>query len=62
MKTPTLIVWGKQDQLLLPDLYLPRLHQLVPRATIVEIDQAGHLVYEDQPEQVNRLLLRFLGS
>jgi len=27
----------------------------------VEIDQAGHLVHEDQPEQVNRLLLGFLA-
>jgi pimeloyl-ACP methyl ester carboxylesterase len=62
MKTPTLIIWGKQDSLLLPHLYLPRWHQLAPRATIAEIDQAGHLVHEDQPELVNRLLLHFLGS
>ena len=62
MKTPTLIIWGKQDNLLPPNLFLPRWRQLDPRATFVEIDQAGHLVHEDQPEQVNRLLLRFLGS
>lgn len=61
MKTQTLIIWGKQDNLLLPKLYLPRWHQLDPRATIVEIDHAGHLVHEDQPEQVNQLLLHFLA-
>jgi|GEM_PF-796534 len=62
MKTPTLIIWGRQDNLLLPDIYLPRWRQLNPGAKIEEIDQAGHLVYEDQPEQVNQLLLRFLAS
>ena len=62
MKTPTLIIWGKQDNLLLPNSYLPRWRQLDPHATIVEIDRAGHLTYEDQPEQVNQVLLRFLAS
>ncbi len=62
MKIPTLIMWGKQDNLLLPNLYLPRWHQLDPHAKIVEIDQAGHLTYEDQPEQVSQALLSFLAS
>lgn len=35
---------------------------LAPHARIVEIDQAGHLVQDDQPELVNHLLLHFLAS
>lgn len=61
LKTPALIIWGKQDNLLFPNLYLPRWHQLDPQASIVQIDHAGHLAYDDQPEQVNQLLLRFLA-
>ena len=62
MKTPTLVIWGKQDNLLLPNLYLPRWHQLDSPAQIVEIDHAGHTVQDDQPEQVNQLILNFLAA
>ena len=62
MKTPTLVIWGKQDNLLLPNLYLPRWHQLDSHAQIVEIDHAGHTVHDDQPEQVSQLLLNFLAA
>lgn len=62
MKASTLIIWGKQDNLLDPNAYLPRWQRLGPQAQIVEIDHAGHAVQDDQPEQVNQLLLRFLAS
>jgi len=61
MKTPTLIIWGKHDVIFDATTYLQRWRQLAPHARIVEIDQAGHLVQDDQPEQVNQLLLRFLA-
>ncbi len=62
VKTPVLVVWGKQDNVLDPSLYLPRWRQLDPAATIVEIDQASHTVHDSQPEQVNQLLLSFLAA
>src|SRR5260221_3332773 len=62
MKTPALVIWGNQDTVLDPHLYLPRWHTLDPSAKIVEINQAGHAVQVDQPEQVNQLLLNFLAS
>jgi len=62
VRTPTLVVWGKQDDVLDPKLYLPRWHQLDHFATIVEIDQAGHTVHNSQPEQVDQLILHFLAS
>lgn len=62
MRTPTLIIWGKQDNLLLPQLYIPRWRLLDPHATIIVVDQAGHLVHDDQPAEVNHLLLTFLAG
>ena len=62
MKTPALVIWGKQDTVLDPHLYLPRWRHADPRATIVEIDQAGHAVQEDQPAQVSQILLQFLAG
>jgi len=62
MKTPTLIIWGKHDVIFDAPTHLQRWHHLAPHARIVEIDQAGHLVQDDQPELVNQLLLHFLAS
>ncbi len=62
MSIPILVIWGKQDSVLDPHLYLPRWRRLSPHATLVEIDQAGHAVQEDQPEQVSQLLLQFLAA
>jgi pimeloyl-ACP methyl ester carboxylesterase len=59
---PMLIIWGKQDNLLVPNLYLPRWHRLGANPTIVEIDRAEQLADEDQSKQINSLLLRFLDS
>ncbi|HZR43504.1 MAG TPA: alpha/beta hydrolase [Ktedonobacteraceae bacterium] len=61
VKTPILVIWGKQDDILDSNLYLPRWRKYDPHATIVEIDQASHTVHDSQPEQVNRLLLSFLA-
>ena len=61
MKTPALVIWGKQDTVLDPHLYLPRWHTLDPSAKVVELNQAGHAVQVDQPEQVKQLLLNFLA-
>lgn len=62
MRTPTLIIWGKQDQIEDSASYTQRWHQLDPQARIVLIDHAGHLVHDDQPKQVNQLLLHFLAA
>jgi len=61
LKTPTLIIWGKQDTLMPAHTFVPRYHQVLPRARMVVINHAGHLVHEDQPARVDRLLRRFLS-
>lgn len=62
MKTPTLVIWGKRDDILDPKTYLPRWRELDPHATIVELDNAGHTPHDAQPERVNQLLLSFLAA
>lgn len=62
MKTPTLILWGRQDQVEDAASYTQRWHRLDPQARIVLINHAGHLVQDDQPEQVNQLIMHFLGG
>src|SRR5579884_689938 len=54
MTTPSLVIWGRQDSVLDPQQYLPRWRELDPKATIIELNQAGHAVQEDQPEQVSQ--------
>lgn len=61
-KAPTLVIWGKQDDILDSHLYTSRWRRLDPGATIVEIDQASHTAYNSQPDQVNKLLLNFLDA
>lgn len=62
MKTPTLLIWGKQDDINITDRYVPRWRRLDPRATIVVLDHAGHLVHWGQPDRVNQLILSFLAE
>ncbi|GHO46289.1 hypothetical protein KSX_44520 [Ktedonospora formicarum] len=62
LKAPTLIIWGKQDTVLDPALYIPRWRKLAPKATIVEVEHASHVVHASQPERVNQLLLEFLAQ
>ncbi len=46
---PTLIVRGKQTDLL-PAEVAQQMVATLPDASLVEIDQAGHMVFEDNPE------------
>jgi pimeloyl-ACP methyl ester carboxylesterase len=67
---PTLLVFGESDGLI-PNPYLhpgfPRDvfeagAEAIPRATLVPIPDAGHLVMIERPEAFNRAVLDFLGS
>lgn len=60
LTAPTLLVWGKSDKLI-PPVYAKRFQSLIPQATIVEIDEAGHMVPYEQPEAFVNAVTRFLG-
>jgi len=57
---PTLLLWGKEDQFS-PLAGGKRFEAEIPGSELVVLD-AGHFVWEDEPERSSRELARFLGS
>jgi pimeloyl-ACP methyl ester carboxylesterase len=57
---PTLILWGAQDRML-PIGYAHRWAELLPKAELEIVEDAGHLPLVEQPEAALRVLRRFLG-
>jgi pimeloyl-ACP methyl ester carboxylesterase len=55
---PTLILWARAERL--PGSILTRLRKHLPRAEVKYVEEAGHLLLEEQPEAVNREILRFI--
>jgi pimeloyl-ACP methyl ester carboxylesterase len=56
---PTLVLWGMQDPVCLPG-QLDNLHDYAPNATVVRIEDAGHLPMQSHPMLVNRAMRDFL--
>lgn len=59
IEVPTLIIWGAADEWL-PTSQAARLNHLIPGSRLELIGGAGHLVQEDQPDQLNRRLRAWL--
>jgi pimeloyl-ACP methyl ester carboxylesterase len=58
---PTLFLWGTRDPVVLPDSIAP-LRRHFPQSELVMLEGAGHLPYEELPEQFNRAVLGFLAK
>jgi pimeloyl-ACP methyl ester carboxylesterase len=58
-RTPTLVLWGRQDKIV-PVWQAERLGRLLPDARVRVLDGCGHGVQLDCPEQVNPVLADFL--
>ncbi len=58
---PTLLLWGSHERVL-PSWMLPRLRARLPHAELVTVDQAGHLLLEERPEECNAAIRRFLAG
>ena len=56
---PTLVLWGEADRLI-PITLGRALASGIPRAAFLSVPGAGHAVQEEAPDEVNRLLIRFL--
>ncbi|MGB0840539.1 MAG: alpha/beta fold hydrolase, partial [Chitinophagales bacterium] len=59
IKTPTLIMWGKEDQWI-PVEYAYRFHQRLAQNEVIIYDEVGHLPMEEIPEQTAQDLTIFL--
>ena len=56
---PALVVWGARDPFAGVQL-AHRFHAELPGSELVIVDDAGHFVWEDAPEQTTRALVDFL--
>jgi pimeloyl-ACP methyl ester carboxylesterase len=58
--TPVLILWGRQDGWI-PLARGEALHAMIPGSELRVIDDAGHLVIEEQPDALVREIRAFIG-
>lgn len=58
---PTLLIWGRKDKVV-PMISGQELQKHLKNAQLEIMDRAGHLPYEEYPEEFNHILLRFLHS
>ncbi len=56
--TPTLILWGREDSWI-PLERGKALHGLIPESVFRVIDDAGHLVIEEKPDELVKEILEF---
>jgi len=59
IRAPTLVVCGREDRLT-PPRYSVYLATHIPNATLVLIDNAGHSVMVEQPDETSQVLLHFV--
>jgi pimeloyl-ACP methyl ester carboxylesterase len=57
---PALLIWGMHDSFLGYDDVVPGIERYVPGIEIQKIEDCGHFVQQERPEDVNRRLLEFL--
>jgi pimeloyl-ACP methyl ester carboxylesterase len=56
---PTLLVWGSRDGVVSPASARPLLQNFA-RAELVRLEGAGHIPYEEVPQEFNRAVIAFL--
>lgn len=61
MKTPTCIIWGKNDTVTPPEV-AEEFNNLLPDADLFWIDKCGHAAMMEHPEEFNRILESWLTS
>jgi pimeloyl-ACP methyl ester carboxylesterase len=61
LSVPTLVLTGSHDRLI-PNENSALIAKQIPNAKLVEIGDAGHIFFVEQPEQTNRVLLDFLSE
>ena len=60
VQAPALVAWGESDRFI-PPAYAARWAELLPRAEVVQVPEAGHMVPYEQPDALADAVRRFLG-
>lgn len=60
IRTPTLVVWGKEDHIV-PIECAYQYQRAIPGAQVQVIDDCGHFAHLDRPEQLATLIREFLA-
>ncbi len=58
--TPTLLLRGEQSDLVTPET-LKRMEDTLPELDVVEVENTGHMIPQDVPEEFERLVRGFLN-
>lgn len=61
IKAPTLIIWGKNDNVTPPEVG-EKFHELIPHSKLVWVDECGHAPMMEHPVQFNTILEEFLNE
>ena len=61
MKTPTAIIWGKQDTVTPPNV-AEEFNNLLPDSNLYWIDKCGHAPMMEQPNEFNTILKGWLEN
>lgn len=61
LTVPTLIVWGREDQVISLEVG-QLLHQLIPNSTLEVINECGHVPHEEKPDETIALISPFLTA
>jgi pimeloyl-ACP methyl ester carboxylesterase len=61
IKAPTLLIWGKQDQMI-PSTNAQSYANVLSNSTTVLVPKLGHLLQEEQPDKGLTAVMQFLDS
>lgn len=59
---PMQLIWGMKDWCFTPQSFLSEFRRRFPQASVLELPQAGHYVFEDAPDDVLNQARKFLAG
>lgn len=62
IRSPTLVLWGRQDKVLDPAEFVPKFMEALPDATLQWIEECGHVPHLEQPVATADAIVTFLNS
>src|SRR5207253_1680798 len=61
VRTPTLLIWGKEDRLV-PPVYADEFTRRIASARVQTVDGAGHVPHLERPDAVARMIREFVAG